>query len=44
MEMNFLEVEHYSVVDGVDGSYLTHLDPEDGTGKAVAQALFDWID
>ena len=38
------EVEHYSVVDGVDGCYLTHLDPEDGTGKAVAQAMYDWID
>ena len=23
---------------------MTHLDPEDGTGKAVAQAMYDWID
>ena len=38
------EVQHYSVVDGVDGCFWTHLDPEDGTGKAVFQAILDWID
>ena len=32
-----VEVDHYSVVDGIDGSYLTHLGPEDGTGVTIAQ-------
>ena len=38
-----VEVDHYSVVDGIDGSYLTHLGPEDGTGVTIAQTIYDWI-
>ena len=37
------QVEHYSIVDGVDGSYLTHLDPENGTGKVIAETMYNWI-
>ena len=37
------EVEHFTIVDGIDGSYLTHLDPDDGTGKSIAEKVHNWI-
>jgi hypothetical protein len=47
MENSFLGlwklITNYSVVDGIDGSYLTHLGPEDGTGVTIAQTIYDWI-
>ena len=38
-----VEMDHYSIVDGIDGSYLTHLTPEDGKGKTIAEIIFEWI-
>ena len=37
------EEDHYTIVDGIDGSYLTHLVPDNGTGKSIAEAIYNWL-
>ena len=38
-----VEIDHYPLVDAVDGSYLTHVEPKNGIGKGIAQIIYDWL-